>query len=150
MIGERLERARRLSTRDVAYTCVAWIVAGVVEVGLRTMRLPRLSALLGVPLSTLPGPGVSSGERIPLPASARCRLAASRRAFRHWPFESTCLRTSLVAGWMLRDLQPVLRIGVAKSEGTIKAHAWLEIEGQSLDPGSAAFADVTAVGSHGS
>ncbi len=45
----------------------------------------------------------------------------------------------------MRRLDPVLRIGVAKHEGEVKAHAWLEIGGLSLDPGSVDFAPVESV-----
>ncbi len=40
-----------------------------------------------------------------------------------------CLRRSLVLGHRLRERRPKLVIGVAKEDGALSAHAWLEIEG---------------------
>jgi hypothetical protein len=40
-----------------------------------------------------------------------------------------CLRRSLVLGHRLRERSPQLVIGVAKEDGALSAHAWLEIEG---------------------
>lgn len=40
---------------------------------------------------------------------------------------SACLRRSLLLGYLLRDLDPVLRIGVARADGAFEAHAWLEV-----------------------
>jgi hypothetical protein len=56
------------------------------------------------------------------------------RTMRHWPFDATCLRRSLVAGQRLRKLHPELNIGVALSAGDVIAHAWLTIGATSLDP----------------
>jgi hypothetical protein len=134
----------RLRPEDLALTLQATVVAAVVEVGLRSTRLPTLAGLLGVPLTTAPGPSRRPGGPEPLPRWARRRLAASRRALRHLPFQ-TCLRSALVGGFMIRRLDPRLRIGVAKDNGTIRAHAWLVVDGVSLDPTSRDFATVQAI-----
>jgi len=44
----------------------------------------------------------------------------------------TCLRRSLVLQRMLgrRSIPAELRLGVRKEEGQLKAHAWLEYQGQ--------------------
>lgn len=131
---------------DLGRTACAVGLAAVVEIGLHTLPLPRLCGLLGVPLVTEPRPGgPGGGEVVRVPRWARHRLAASRRAMRHWPFGGTCLRTALVGGCLIRRLDPALRIGVAKQDGAIKAHAWIELAGVSLDPGSADFAVVEDV-----
>ncbi len=127
---------------DLARTAAALLVALVVELGLRTMRLPRLARLLGVPLEAAPGPAVEPTELVVVPRWARRRLVATRRALRHSPYGDSCLRVALVGGFLVRRLDPVLRIGVAKHDGEIRAHAWLEIGGRSLDAGSVDFAPV--------
>ena len=131
---------------DLVRTAAALLLAVVVEVGLRTLRLPRLARLLGVPLEAGPGPDVEPAELVIVPRWARRRLAATRRALRYSPFGDSCLRVALVGGFLVRRLDPVLRIGVAKHDGEIRAHAWLEIGGRSLDAGSVDFAPVERLG----
>ena len=135
-------RVHGLTPGDWLRTAGAFVLAAVVEVGLRTMRLPRLSALLGVPLDTAPAQQGTRTEPVIVPRWARRRLRAARRALKHWPFGDSCLRVALVGGFLVRRLDPALRIGVARHDGAVKAHAWLEIEGLSLDPGSIDFASV--------
>ena len=130
---------------DLGRTAAAFLLAVIVEAGMRTLRLPRLSALLGVPLDTSVREEVEISEPVIVPRWARRRLTATRRALRYWPFGDSCLRIALVGGCLVRRLDPVLRIGVAKHEGEVKAHAWLEIGGLSLDPGSVDFAPVESI-----
>lgn len=106
-----------------------------VELGLRACTVPRLARLLGVGLGSaepdlpLPVPGGLAPEWI------RRRHAAVDVVFRHWPFGDTCLRRALVLGHRVRRLGPVLVIGVRHDEDArVAAHAWLVIEGRSLDP----------------
>jgi hypothetical protein len=138
---------RGLGVADLTRTAAAVLLALVVEVGLKTLTLPRLSGLLGVPLETGAQRQVEVADPVVVPHWARRRLAATRRALKHWPFGDSCLRLALVGGFLVRRLDPALRIGVAKHEGEIKAHAWLEIGGLSLDPGSVDFAPVESIGS---
>ena len=130
---------------DLLRTACAFLLAAVVEVGLRTLTLPRLSRLLGVPLDVEPEQVRTRTEPVVVPRWARRRLAATRRALKYWPFGDSCLRVALVGGCLVRSLDPALRVGVTKHEGEVKAHAWLEIEGLSLDPASADFAPVERV-----
>lgn len=117
----------------------AGITAVVVEIGIRTVGLPRLSAVLGAPLLAASGNG--SGPDAPtwiLTTSERRRVRATRRIMRHWPFGDTCLRQALVSGSLLRRRSPALVVGVARIDGEIRAHAWLRIDGGVLDPLGAA------------
>lgn len=131
--------ARAVPAREWPGVLMAAAVAVIVEIGLRTMTLPRLAKLLGVPLrlddgdAVMPEPGVLRAR-----PWVRRRLRATRRVMRHWPFGDTCLRRALVSGHRLRRLHPALRVGVAKIDGRIQAHAWLELNGVSLDPAGAA------------
>lgn len=141
-------RAARLGGHgpvDIALTAAALALAVVVECGLRLLRLPRLSRLLGVPLDTSGQREVDGADPVIVPRWARRRLRCARRALRHWPFGDSCLRLALVGGCLVRRLDPVLRIGVAKQDGRVRAHAWLEVGGVSLDVGSADFAPVESI-----
>jgi hypothetical protein len=124
----------------------AVVVAAGVELGLRTLPLPRLARWLGVGLDLTSG-AVGDTASAVLPASLRCHLDAVEVVMQRWPFGDTCLRRCLVLGHRLRGLQPVLRIGVRRGpDGRFGAHAWLEIGGCSLDPGSVDFGVLAAVG----
>jgi hypothetical protein len=48
------------------------------------------------------------------------------------PVRATCLNKALVLSWLLarRGTQAEVRIGVARHEGRLKAHAWLDHNGQ--------------------
>ena len=63
-----------------------------------------------------------------LQASAANVLHAIQRAYRVLPFESTCLRESLIFCRIFkrRGLPAELRIGVKKSGDQLGAHAWVE------------------------
>lgn len=112
---------------------VALVAAGV-EVGVRTVPLPRLARLVGVPLDTGAHRARPAGLRGEPSARTRRQLRATRRVMRHWPYGDTCLRHALVLGQRLRRLSPSLRVGVAKVDGEVRAHAWLEVDGGVLDP----------------
>ncbi len=59
---------------------------------------------------------------------AQLVAAASRRN----PFESTCLRRSLVLWWLLRrkGIDSALCLGVRKRADNLEAHAWVEVAGK--------------------
>lgn len=130
------QRLRWLAT-EFPQTMTALLVAILVEVGLRAVQLDRLAGWLGVPLATTEAAAVEEPLRS-LPPWARTRVRATRRALRHWPFGDTCLRQALVGGTLLRRLRPTLRVGVARIDGEVRAHAWLVIGGAIVDPRGAA------------
>ena len=149
----RLRRAlrvpRSVPPREWPGVLVALGVAIGVEVGLRTMTLPRLARIVGAPLHTEGGemPLMDASKPPALSPRARRQVRATRRVMRHWPFGDTCLRQALVSGQRLRRLDPTLWVGVAKLDGQIKAHAWLEIDGGCLDPlgGAASYLGLESV-----
>ncbi len=49
---------------------------------------------------------------------------------------TTCLRQSLLVYWLLRrqGLAPEHKIGVRKQDAMLDAHAWVDLDGRSLDP----------------
>lgn len=75
----------------------------------------------------------------------REKLDTAWRLLRQHPFNGTCLRRAIVGGYFLRERDPILRIGVSKANGIVAAHAWIEIDGVSLDPdGAERYAVLTA------
>lgn len=142
MTGQGTGRLRRLIA-ELPATPAVLAVAVVVEIGLRHTTLPRLGRWLGVSLGsgadTTLGAATTRHAGAPtLSARARRQVNATRRVLRHWPFGDTCLRQALISGQRLRRLHPRLHIGVAKIDGALRAHAWLEIDGGILDPLAAA------------
>ena len=134
--------------REWGWIIVSGGTAVITEAGLRTLGLPRLSRLLGAPLRTKDRlPEVIDPRASTLTASERLRVRASLRITRHWPFGDTCLRQALVIGALLRRRSPDLVVGVAKIDGEVRAHAWLEIDSGRLDPlgAAAAYIPLTAV-----
>jgi hypothetical protein len=108
--------------------------AVAVEVGLRTLRLPTLTRWAGVPLADERAGASPSPQALDLPPDALRRLRMAARVMRYWPFDEKCLRRCLVSGRRIRSLQPTLALGVAVIDGEVKAHAWLTVDGVSLDP----------------
>jgi hypothetical protein len=135
-------RLRRLGWRDWWESLVVLGLAVAVELGLRTVRLERLATALGVPIRWDEVPDASNASDasdaspadLSLPAWAARRHAAVERVMDRWPGGGTCLRRCLISGQRLRVLDPCLRVGVARDAGELRAHAWIEIEGASLDP----------------
>lgn len=62
------------------------------------------------------------------------RLRAGLAVLRHGPFPDTCLRRALVMGSVLRARGPRLVVGVLRHDGELLAHAWVVVDGVSLDP----------------
>ncbi len=106
----------------------------VVEAGLRTRPLDELAGALGITLCT----DQSAGPALPAPegaAQARWAFDAADSVLRFWPGGSQCLRRALIAGHLLREHNPSLHIGSARSDGRLRFHAWLELEGRvTADP----------------
>ncbi len=115
-------------------------IALAVEIGLRVLSLPALARLLGVRLGMRRAD--QAGERR---GSAEMDEAESQSAravemvFRNWPRGGSCLRKSLVLARVLRKRNPVIRIGVARIEEGLTAHAWVEVEGVPFDSTSGSF-----------
>jgi hypothetical protein len=111
------------------------VLALLIEAGLRVVPLPRLAQLLGVPLALKKTrEPVSSPRQLRLTRIEGELLDSAWRILRHQPFNGTCLRRALIGGHILRRYDPRLLIGVTKRSGQVKAHAWVEIRGISLDP----------------
>jgi hypothetical protein len=124
-----------LPYRELLTTLHAGAVIVTVELLVRSVSLPRLSRLLGVRLNLAPAPPDASRIRVrDLPPRAARQVRCTRRVADAWPFsQGPCLRRSLVAGHLLRSLDPALRLGVGGSGDGLYAHAWLEIGDRPLE-----------------
>lgn len=131
----------RLPLSAKAEYAVVVVLAGLAEVGLRVLPLRQLARLFRVGYSTATRSSDSSqAAALQLPSWAVTRLRQVNAVMHHWPVDGACLRHSLVAGQRLRQLSPELVIGVRRTEqGAVDAHAWLRIDGVSLDPASDRF-----------
>src|SRR5690348_4475058 len=85
----------------------------VIEASLRRTTLPVTCRRLRVRLD-LDGVAPPGGGVPPLPRWALPRVRAARFVSARWPAGDTCLRRCLLLGNRLRDLDPVLRIGVRR------------------------------------
>ncbi len=146
-----VERRRTLRRGLRAFLHLGWTdrldvlrivaVASVVEIGLRAMNLRALARLLRVSVD-FHSTEVGAPPDEPLPVVVLHRIRLVRTALAYSPTGPTCLRTSLVCARLLRSFQPTIRIGVARVEGEVKAHALVELAGRSIDPGAAEFAPI--------
>lgn len=117
------------------------LLAALVEIGVRSFRLPVLARLLRIDLElTSTDSGRLMTARPPDWAVKRIRLTAGVLRYSG----QTCLRNSLVLACRLRDLSPVVRIGLKKHDGRVLAHAWLEIGGFYFDPLASEYAPIHA------
>lgn len=97
------------------------------------MRLPVLARILGVAVDWSSDPSLPPGMPNSIDVAERLMVRNVVRVMRHWPFaEGTCLRQSLMLGRVLKDHNPLLRIGVQGQNREIVAHAWLELDGVAL------------------
>ena len=135
-MSARAVRAARLAGE----TAAAAVRLGVIEVGLRRSTVPDLCRWLRIRIdvdsATAPGTDPAVLPRWTATPVRACLAVAAR-----WPAGDTCLRRCLLLGHRLRALDPVLRIGVRRDEGgAFGAHAWLELDGRTLDGSAGGFA----------
>ena len=95
-------------------------LAVCVEIDVRMVPFTRVLARL----NAIPNRRADADFQV----SAATVLHAIQRAYRVLPFESTCLRESLIFCRIFkrRGLPAELRIGVKKSGDQLGAHAWVE------------------------
>ncbi len=125
---------RSWKLRDYAAVLAALLTQSRIEWSMHRRPLPEFAAALGVPLVTDTSTVATEPFTVRLTRDERRALRAVRRVLRHWPWGNTCLRRAMGMGYVLRHRSPSLRVGVTKSDGAVKAHAWLEIDGRTLDP----------------
>ena len=107
----------------------AWWCLLAVDLGLRLFPYPRVERWFGrSPLEGREGSRPAGASEV-----ARCVWAAGAASRHHlWPMR--CLARSLCLRRLLarRGIAGVLRIGVAREDGRLLAHAWVEWEGKPL------------------
>ena len=141
-IGDRLAtlawglaRTLRLPPRSILTTIRVALVMAVGEVLVRRTPLPRVASLLNVRLDLRPSSAPTSPVDVTtLPAVAQRQITCTNRVADVWPFsDGPCLRRTLVAGRLLRQHDPSIRIGLRGADADMIAHAWLEIDGHPLE-----------------
>jgi hypothetical protein len=62
---------------------------------------------------------------------ARILSRRMRKVMRHWPLQALCLQRSLALHWLLRSygVRSRVRIGTRLRDGSLDAHAWVEVCG---------------------
>jgi hypothetical protein len=124
-----LERLRRLTPADWSAGGQAWLALLAVDLGLRLLSFPRVDRLFTLRRVRTPPATPELAEA----TAARLAWATRAAARRHlWPMP--CLPQSLCLRWLLarRGIAAELRLGVAREEGRLTAHAWVEIDGRPL------------------
>lgn len=94
-------------------------VTAFVEIGLRTTRLAMLVRYLAIRLG-LNGHSTPEAHQPDPVVLSQVRLAANavNRVVHRWPFGATCLRRALILRFLIRHLDPALRIGVRRDGPT--------------------------------
>lgn len=113
-----------LSARDRFNACELGMLLLAAETSLRLRRFKSLRALMrSRPASPLKAPFEMAS------ADSSGNLAWLVTAIdRRGPWRASCLRQSMALAWWFkrRRLPVALKIGVAKIDGGLKAHAWLQ------------------------
>ena len=125
------------------------VVLGALEVALRVTSVPRAARAFGVPLLEDGGPSDGDFDLSSLDDDEVLALRVLRRALRLPGVNGTCLRSSVLAGRVLRSRSPRLVLGVTKADGVVRAHAWLRVAGRDLDLERGSGYRVLAVGGKG-
>lgn len=123
----RFRKVLQLSPSDWHFLGQAWLLFLFIELGLRILPFTSLLKLYQ-----------TDRLKKQQPSSRAHTVSVSRLAWlvniagRYHLVRSTCLKEALVLSWLLerRGLSTLLRIGVSRHAGTLKAHAWLEQEGR--------------------
>jgi hypothetical protein len=121
MLG-RLGKALRLPPGERAFLFQAWALFVFFEFALRVVPFRRLLVVA----RTAPSPRPLGSAPIAPPLWRLVRLVEV--AGRYATSNPTCLKQALVLSWLLRrrGVATSLHIGVARRDGRLAAHAWLE------------------------
>jgi len=120
-----LRRLRRLNRAEAWALARAWWLLLTIDMGLRILPFQRLEGWLAS--SAREGAAAEPDE------TAVSRLVwATAAAARHHLYPMRCLPQALCLRWLLGRLgiAAELRIGVERSRGDLRAHAWVERDGR--------------------
>jgi Transglutaminase-like superfamily len=123
---ERLRTFSRLPRRERVIILRAWGLFLFLE---GAIRIIPFTALLDL-CQRLPKGGI---KVLSDPSIARISWLVEVAA-RYIPTETTCLKQTLVLAWILgrQGIATTVQIGVARQDGILTAHAWLEHEGRPI------------------
>lgn len=130
----RLFRVLRLPPAEQLQLSNLLALRAAIEPLLTAVPLPRLTKLLGIRFggtAAAPLPRLASSALTP--AERRALAAVSRLTHGGRSRDRRCLRHALLSGFVLRRHEPVLRIGAARRDGALTAHAWIECLGGRVD-----------------
>lgn len=118
-----LSKVSRVCAGDLRTVLVSMAWLPLFSLGLRILGFGRLHAWV---------------RRKPVPIKARIGLEKIKTigawvnfAAKRSPFPASCLSRSMLLEWLLRrrGVTSELRIGVSLERGTLRAHAWVEVDG---------------------
>lgn len=110
----------------------------VAEILLRIRRVDRTATAFGMRLAD----GDAGQRRLFTATREEARwLRNAARLLRRWPWDRSCLRRSLLVGWILRRHSPELVIGTRMDDGVMHAHAWVRIGTVDLDASAGEHAE---------
>lgn len=128
---EQIRKASQLTPREGLALLQAWVLFFLLDLALGVMPFRTLLALSR-------GAGTKSQKQADRTPSVPRLSWLVAVAGRYSLTTATCLKQALVLSWLLgrRGIETSLRIGVARQEGILEAHAWLEHQGRIIfDPG---------------
>lgn len=109
------------------------VLSGLAEVALRTMPVARAARCFGCELDVRTPPLLVEGLVTPPLSRAEGRMVVAVREVAEvfGPERGNCLRESLMLAHVLRQRQPILRVGFPTGTKGSRpyAHAWLEVSG---------------------
>lgn len=126
-----LRRLIRLRPRDLGQVIAVALLLVRAEVLLRWRPVDRVAATYAM-LFDEEGP-TQTGP-VALTDGERRWMHNGHRLMSRWPLDRSCLRRSLVLGWILRSRRPELVIGTRLDDGELVAHAWVRLGQIDLDP----------------
>lgn len=133
LLKDKLRAARTFSGSDWQILLQAWFLLFAVDLGLRWLPYPRLQEMAARGWG---GEETGNAADVIRDLQRLVNVAAHNHLY-----EMSCLRRSLalqrLLGW--RGIRTELRFGVHKEAGELRAHAWLEYDGQPIgEPGAIA------------
>ncbi len=132
MRGKIITFLRLDAAHKVAIFATVPTLAAVLA-GMKFVSLPKLASWLGVRVAE--GEPVRSHGTLPaFTAKEKSRIWAAGILSKSLSEEGRCLKRSLVIARALRNRRPIIRIGAARRDGIVHAHAWVEVSGSALDP----------------
>lgn len=122
-MNKKLTTILGLPPREIALLAAAWSWLLVADLALRLLPLVKTHRCLAP--QAMAGPGSIPADRVAFLVAA---------AARHHLYDMTCLRRSLVLERLLRRCghPALLQIGVCRQGGELRAHSWVEHEGQPI------------------